>query len=71
VTASTTGADGVTNQAQADMCTEPKPLPSAYAPDRTYTGQVAISTAAKSGTLQLTDGSGLFGPGAHGWEWSY
>ncbi|MFB9688124.1 hypothetical protein [Amycolatopsis plumensis] len=68
---STTGADGVTNQAETDMCADPKQLPSAYAPNRTYTGQVAISTAAKSGTLQLTDGSGLFGPGAHGWEWSY
>jgi len=47
------------------------PLSVVNAPNRTYTGQVAISTAAKSGTLQLTDASGLFGPGAHGWEWSY
>ncbi|MCR6484159.1 hypothetical protein M8542_15160 [Amycolatopsis sp. OK19-0408] len=68
---STTGADGVTNQAETDMCVEPKSLPSAYAANRTYTGQVALSTTAKSGTVQLTDGSGLFGPGAHGWEWSY
>jgi hypothetical protein len=68
---STTGADGVTNQAETDMCVEPKILPSAYAPNRTYTGQITISTAAKSGTVQLTDGSGMFGPGAHGWEWSY
>ncbi|NBH04146.1 hypothetical protein [Amycolatopsis sp. SID8362] len=68
---STTGADGVTNQAEADTCADPKQLPSAYAPNRTYTGQISLSTSAKSGTLQLTDGSGLFGPGAHGWEWSY
>jgi len=46
-------------------------LPPAYAPDRTYTGQIALSTSAKNGTLQLTDSSGLFGPGAHGWEWPY
>lgn len=39
--------------------------------NRTCTGQVAISTTAKNGTLQLTDASGLFGPGAHGWEWSH
>ncbi|MFJ1760254.1 hypothetical protein ACIOD2_08050 [Amycolatopsis sp. NPDC088138] len=68
---STTGSDGVTNQAETDMCIMPKDLPSAYAPNRTYTGQIAIGTTAKSGTVQLTDGSGMFGPGAHGWEWSY
>ncbi|MEU8636805.1 hypothetical protein AB0C38_31930 [Amycolatopsis sp. NPDC048633] len=68
---STTGSDGVTNQAETDMCVMPKQLPSSYAPNRTYTGQIAIATTSKSGTLQMTDNSGMFGPGAHGWEWSY
>ncbi|MFC9252432.1 hypothetical protein [Amycolatopsis thailandensis] len=68
---STTGSDGVTNQAETDTCVSPKALPSAYAPNRTYTGQIAIATTATIGTLQLTDGTGALGPGAHGWEWSY
>lgn len=68
---STTGSDGVTNQAETDTCVVPKALPSAYAPNRTYTGQIAIATTATTGTLQLTDGTGAMGPGAHGWEWSY
>jgi hypothetical protein len=69
---STTGNDGVTNQAETDMCLlSTKQLPSAYGPNRTYTGQIAIATTDKTGALQLTDGSGLLGQGAHGWEWKY
>ncbi|MEU4675035.1 hypothetical protein AB0F91_45620 [Amycolatopsis sp. NPDC023774] len=69
---STTGSSGVTDQAEMDMCrSNLKELPQTYAPNRTYTGQIAYATPDKSGKLQLTDPSGGFSNGTFGWEWSY
>ncbi|QRP42796.1 hypothetical protein [Amycolatopsis sp. FDAARGOS 1241] len=69
---SSTGSSGVTNQAETDMCLLPqKELPSTYAPNRTYTGQISFATPDASGKLQLTVPSGFFQNGGLGWEWSY
>ncbi|MFI5615638.1 hypothetical protein [Amycolatopsis sp. NPDC051903] len=69
---STTGSSGVTDQAETDLClTSTKELPSTYAPNHTYTGQIAFATPDASGKLQLTTPSGFFHDGVLGWEWSY
>lgn len=67
---STRGTDGVTNQADFSMCSNPKALPSNYAANSTYTGQIEAETDDAHGTMILIDPSGPFTNG-NGWEWPY
>lgn len=66
----TKGEDGVSNQAEAGLCTTtPKALPSSYAANSKYTGQIEIQTANPHGSLLLAAQSMV--TGTNGWEWAY
>ncbi|GAA4549857.1 hypothetical protein [Amycolatopsis samaneae] len=65
----TRGSDGTTHTAKAGTCVpDLKAMPTEYAPNSKYVGQIELETEDKSGALLLAPG-GL--SNSSGWEWQY
>lgn len=66
----TKGEDGVTNQAEFGTCVaSPKALPTSFAANSKYTGQMEVETSNPHGALLMAASGGLTNTG--GWEWKY